>query len=217
MPERGAVVADALPLMGLGLLDALEWRGYRPVARVGTVDALVRAVRRIAPRMAVVDLSIPGASAAVGTVCRDACSPLVLLVGGPGQDELIVQGVLAGAVGSVRPEITCDALRRAVVAVEEGESVLPRRLVPRVLAELRLRTAHPASEPSSHLSVLTTREHQILEMMRAGLTTAEIAQRLVVEPVTVRTHICAIRRKLYVGGGDLVVPSRRGRRPTLVI
>jgi DNA-binding CsgD family transcriptional regulator len=44
----------------------------------------------------------------------------------------------------------------------------------------------------------THREHEVLAMMRDGLTTAEMAARLFVEPVTVRTHIAAILRKLRV-------------------
>jgi DNA-binding NarL/FixJ family response regulator len=48
------------------------------------------------------------------------------------------------------------------------------------------------------LSKLTSREWQTLELMRQGLSTAEIAERLYVSPVTVRTHIAAILRKLQV-------------------
>jgi DNA-binding CsgD family transcriptional regulator len=45
---------------------------------------------------------------------------------------------------------------------------------------------------------LTDREREVLSMMRDGLTTAEMAERLFVAPVTVRTHIAAILRKLRV-------------------
>jgi DNA-binding CsgD family transcriptional regulator len=45
---------------------------------------------------------------------------------------------------------------------------------------------------------LTDREREVLAMLRDGLTTAQIAERLFVAPVTVRTHIAAILRKLRV-------------------
>ena len=46
--------------------------------------------------------------------------------------------------------------------------------------------------------------------MRAGMSTASIAEQLVVAPVTVRTHICAIRRKLHLrdGGPQHMSPLR---------
>jgi DNA-binding NarL/FixJ family response regulator len=46
--------------------------------------------------------------------------------------------------------------------------------------------------------VLTNREWEVLELMSQGLTTFEIADRLFVEPVTVRTHVSAILKKLHV-------------------
>ncbi len=45
---------------------------------------------------------------------------------------------------------------------------------------------------------LTSREWQVLELMRQGMTTAQIARRLVVSPATVRSHVAAILRKLRV-------------------
>ena len=46
---------------------------------------------------------------------------------------------------------------------------------------------------------LTSREWQVLELLRAGLTTGEIADQLVISRVTVRTHVSAILKKLQVG------------------
>ena len=89
--------------------------------------------------------------------------------------------------------------------------LISRALVPNsVLAELRLRAESSQKNTSSHISVLTIRERQVLEMMRAGMSTASIAEQLVVAPVTVRTHICAIRRKLRLrdGGPEHMSPLR---------
>ena len=62
------------------------------------------------------------------------------------------------------------------------------------------------SHDASHGSVLTGKERQVLAMMRAGFSTADIAERLVVAPVTVRTHVCAIRRKLQLDAAAAVLP-----------
>jgi DNA-binding NarL/FixJ family response regulator len=196
------VVADGLPVMGLGLGDALSGLGYAVTARVETADQLVAAVERCRPEIALVDLRLPKIIPAVETIrSSGAQPPHVILLADGGQPDLIVAGVCAGAVGSIPRSVGSVPLGRALMAVRAGESLIPRALVPEVLAELRLRAESTSEEPSSHISVLTTRERQVLEMMRAGMSTATIAERLVVEPVTVRTHICAIRRKLHLRDG----------------
>jgi DNA-binding NarL/FixJ family response regulator len=189
--------------MGLGLGEALRALGYTVLARVETADELVEAVDRWSPELVLVDLALPGLVPAVRAIRTSGVqAPHVVLLAEPGQDDLIVAGVCAGAVGSV-PRSVCPApLRKALMAVRAGESLIPRALVPDVLAELRQRAESSIEEPSSHISVLTARERQVLEMMRAGMTTASIAEQLVVAPVTVRTHICAIRRKLNLRDGS---------------
>jgi DNA-binding NarL/FixJ family response regulator len=197
--------------MALGLSEALSALGYSVAARVESADELVAAVDRCAPALVLVDLALPGIIPALGTICSTgAQAPHVVLLAEPGQDDLIVAGVCAGAVGSVPRSVCPEPLRKALMAVRAGESLIPRALVPDVLAELRLRAESTSEEPSSHISVLTTRERQVLEMMRAGMSTASIAEQLVVAPVTVRTHICAIRRKLHLrdGGPQHITPLR---------
>jgi DNA-binding NarL/FixJ family response regulator len=202
--EVGVVVADAQPIMGLGLAEALRALGYTVLARVENADQLVLAVERCQPAFVLVDLALPGIIPAVATICSSgAHAPQVVLLAEPGQAGLIVAGVCAGAVGSVPRSVCPEPLRKALMAVQAGESLIPRALVPDVLAELRLRAESTSDEPSSHISVLTTRERQVLEMMRAGMSTTSIAEQLVVAPVTVRTHICAIRRKLHLRDGGL--------------
>jgi DNA-binding NarL/FixJ family response regulator len=205
------VVADGMPIMGLGLAEALSTLGYAVTARVETADQLVAAVEGCQPEIVLADPTIPEIIPAVGTIASSGTqAPYVILLAEADRPDVIVAGVCAGAVGSIPRSVGVLPLRRALLAVRTGESLIPRALVPDVLAELRLRAESTSEEPSSHVSVLTIRERQVLEMMRAGMSTATIAERLVVEPVTVRTHICAIRRKLHLrdGGSHNVTPLR---------
>ena len=199
MSGVGVVVADAQPIMGLGLGEVLCALGYAVLERVETADQLVEAVDRCQPELVLVDLALPGLAPAVREIRASGTqAPYLVLLTESGQNDLIVAAVCAGAVGSVPRSVSPEALLKALMAVRAGESLIPRALVPEVLAELRLRAESTTEEPSSHVSVLTTRERQVLEMMRAGMSTASIAEQLVVAPVTVRTHICAIRRKLHL-------------------
>lgn len=204
---EAAVVAEASPVMGVALGDALERCGFRLLARVRTAEALVRVVRRCLPSLVLVDLGLPAAAPTVRAVCAAAQSPAVLLVSDEGQDDLVVSLVCAGALGAVPRGVGPDALERALTAVRGGECVLPRALVSRVLGELRVTLAVSAA---SGPTVLTRREQQVLDLMRAGYSTAAIASRLVVAPVTVRSHVCAIRRKLRLDEPMIPEPRRAG-------
>ena len=81
----------------------------------------------------------------------------------------------------------------------EGEAALPRALVARVVDEFRERGRRRRLPLTKQKGVeLTSREWEVLELMREDLTTAEIAERLFVSPVTVRSHIAAVLKKLRV-------------------
>jgi DNA-binding NarL/FixJ family response regulator len=81
-------------------------------------------------------------------------------------------------------------LANIVSAVSEKEAVIPRAMVLELLMELR--------GVWSDGDGLTTRESQVLGMLRRGHTTAAIAERLAIAPVTVRRHISELVHKLGV-------------------
>jgi DNA-binding NarL/FixJ family response regulator len=81
--------------------------------------------------------------------------------------------------------------------VVNGEAALPRALVMRLVEEFRVRDESD-SRRRGPLAQLTPREWEILELLRNGLTTNQVAAQLFVTPVTVRSHVSAILRKLRV-------------------
>ena len=98
------------------------------------------------------------------------------------------------------------ALSRVLRRVLAGEVAIPRALVGPVVEEIRDRHAHRRSLLNEEEgSQLTSREWQVLALLRQGLGTGEIADRLVVSPVTVRTHVKAIVHKLgFDSRGELL-------------
>jgi DNA-binding NarL/FixJ family response regulator len=91
------------------------------------------------------------------------------------------------------PERLADALEDVL----DGEAALPPALVARVIGEFRDRgPRRRVVLPRSGYETLTSREWQVLDLLRQGLSTAAIARRLVVSPVTVRTHVNNILRKV---------------------
>ena len=80
-----------------------------------------------------------------------------------------------------------------------GEGVLSQQLVARLIEEFRERGRRRRLPLSGSRGVeLTSREWEVLDLLRQGLTTVEIARRLFIAEVTVRTHVAAILRKLRV-------------------
>ena len=115
-------------------------------------------------------------------------------------DADLFAALRAGASGYLLKDLDPDRLPDALAAVVAGEGALPGSLVARLVNEFRDRgprrravlSSSPGGEP------LTSREWQVLELMRDGLTTAQIADRLVISRATVRSHVAGILRKLRV-------------------
>ena len=87
-----------------------------------------------------------------------------------------------------------------------GEAALPRRLVAVLIEEFRERKRRRRIPLVGRRSVeLTDREWEVLESMRLGWTTEQIADHFFISPVTVRTHIASILRKLQVSDREAAI------------
>jgi DNA-binding NarL/FixJ family response regulator len=104
-----------------------------------------------------------------------------------------------GAIGYLPKSISAKRLPAVVRAVLLGEPAIPRPLVAVLMNRLR------GGGVKRHLVVpdgrgvdLTSREWEVLDCMREGLSTREIAAKLLIADVTVRRHIGAVLKKLHV-------------------
>jgi DNA-binding NarL/FixJ family response regulator len=116
--------------------------------------------------------------------------------------EDLLAALRAGARGYLPKDMSPDSLPAALRGVLKGEAALPRTFVGRMLHEMRELPA-PGRAPVRAGGVeLTARESEIMRMLRSGLATIEIAERLALSPVTVRRHISAAGAKLGADGRD---------------
>jgi len=199
--ERETVlVADDHPPTRAGVRLALENGGFSVCAEVGDAAAAVEAAFRLRPDICLLDIHMPGSGIAaadeIGARVPDAA---VVMLTVSQEDEDLFDALEAGAIGYLLKDTTPLRLPEALRAVLRGEAALPPHLVTKVVSEFRQRRRRRrVSLPGRKPVELTDREREVLAMMRDGLTTAEIAERLFVAPVTVRTHIASILRKLRV-------------------
>lgn len=183
------LIADWEPTR-LGIRMALD--GTAEVcAEADDAEQAIRAAMREQPDVCLVGHDIPGgAIATVRGVSRAAPNASVVLLTPSYDSDDLLESIRAGAVGYVPGAVDPERLRRVVKAIAANEAVVPRSMVLELLLELR------GGGPG--VDALSTREAQVLGMLRRGQTTSEIADRLAIAPVTVRRHISQLVRKTGV-------------------
>jgi DNA-binding NarL/FixJ family response regulator len=115
-------------------------------------------------------------------------APPVLALTTFDDDEALAGMLRAGASGFVLKGIPAEDLQRAVRIVAEGGAWLDPAVAGRVLATYRS-TPLPPAAPNTAVETLTTREREVLGLIGAGKTNAEVAGALFVSEGTVKTHI----------------------------
>lgn len=106
-------------------------------------------------------------------------------------DDYIVAAFRADASGFLLKTAPPQPLVAAVCTVHAGDALLTQASTRRLIE----RFARPAGQVTA-LDVLTPREQDVLRLLARGLTNAEIAQHLVVEPSTIKSHVASVLQKL---------------------
>jgi DNA-binding NarL/FixJ family response regulator len=208
---RRVLIADDHPPTRVGVRSALEAGGFAVVAEVATGPAAVAAALELAPDICLLDIHMPGGGiVAADRITQLVPSAAVVMLTVSRDDRDLFDALRAGAVGYLLKDMDPDRLPLALQGVLAGEAALPRNLVARLMDEFRGRDSHRLlRRPAPTDARLTAREWEVLDCMREGLRTAEIATRLFVSSVTVRTHISAIMRKLKVSDRETAVRMLR--------
>jgi DNA-binding NarL/FixJ family response regulator len=198
-PPPSVLVADDHFPTRERLRGRLDRAGFR-VSTAADADEAVRRATAEAPDVCLIDINMPGSGiAAVGRILEVAPAAVVVMLTVSRNDNDLFDALQAGASGYLLKDVELSVipglLRRAI----EGEALLSGELAARLVEEFRERGRRRRLLAGRALGAeLSRREWQVLELLASHLTTAEIAARLFVEPVTVRTHIARILHKLQV-------------------
>jgi DNA-binding NarL/FixJ family response regulator len=121
--------------------------------------------------------------------------PAIMVLSTVDDDELALRCLRAGACGFLPKSVSIDVLPRIVRAISRGEAVLTRALTAKLVRRLR-----EAPDTDAGLrpvrSRLSSREWEVLDLLRQGASTVEIAEQLGMARETVRSHVKRILRKL---------------------
>ena len=194
------VVADDHPALRRSVRVALEGDGFEVCGETDTAPEAVELALRERPDLCLLDIHMPGSgiAAAAEITARLPETAVVMLTVSENEADLF-DALRAGAAGYLLKDMDPGRLGNALRGVLAGEAALPRLLVARVIDEFRERGRRRRLPVIGQRGVeLTSREWEVLELLRTGCSTAEIAERLFVSKVTVRRHVSSILRKLHV-------------------
>jgi two-component system nitrate/nitrite response regulator NarL len=205
LPVLRVVVADDHPVYREGIVHALgRCDDIDVVGECATGDEALETIAALQPDVAVVDQRMPGLSTArvIEDLAQRGTTTRVLVISAFTDGEGVRDVLRAGASGFVAKSATRDAICAAVRRVGQGETVLGEDVQAAVVEQLR----------AAPRTLLSERERQVLELLAEGLTSGQIAERLILGQATVKTHLAHLYDKLGVSDRAAAVAEamRRG-------
>jgi DNA-binding NarL/FixJ family response regulator len=168
------------------------------VGRAATGRESVDLARRTSPDVILMDIRMPKLDGIEATriICADPTlqRTRVLVLTTFDLDEYVYAALRAGASGFLLKDTPRAELLHAVEVIAAGEALLAPSITRRLIAEFAAR--RDPRQPSPQLAELTDRERDILLLVARGLSNAEIAGQLVISPLTAKSHVRNILRKL---------------------
>ena len=166
-------------------------------------------VRELRPDVVLMDIRMPGTDGLTATQeitgSPDLADVRVIVLTTFEADEIVLSALRSGASGFLGKSVEPDELLDAIRVVARGDSLLSpsatRSLIARFLAEPAGPSAPSAADATGStapLSVLTDREREMVTFAAHGLSNEEIARRLFLSPLTVKTHLNRAMSKLDV-------------------
>lgn len=197
-----------------GVRTALETDGYGPITESSDAEAAINAATRLRPDIMLLEIELPGDGlSAIGRIAKASPKTLIVVLSRSDRPEDVVTALTRGASGYLLKGISGERLASTLRGAYDGEPPLSRSLVPHLIEEIRRGSERRLLLPDGAVT-LTPREWEVGELLRERHSTAEIADRLGVSPVTVRRHVGLLLQKLGAESREAAVDMLRvyGRR-----
>lgn len=196
------MVVDDHPMWRDGVARELGEHGLRVVATAPDAPAAVRIATATRPRVVLMDLNLgptSGVSAIEGILAKSP-ETRILVLSASGEQQDVLAAVKAGASGYLVKSASITELVDAVTRTAAGAAVYTPGLAGLVLGEYRRLAAGgtAARAGDDPVPTLSERETEVLRLVAKGLTSRRIAERLVLSPRTVETHVQNSLRKLQL-------------------
>ena len=171
--------------------------GIEVVAEAENGLEAVEKAARFQPNVVLMDIRMPTLDGLEATRRILAADELVrvLILTTFDLDEYIYEALRAGASGFVLKDDPPEQLLAAIRTVAAGDALLSPSVTRRVIKQF---TKLPPRTPPTGFDELTSREHEVLQLLAQGLSNAEIGTQLYIGETTVKTHVTRVLQKLDV-------------------
>lgn len=194
------VLVDDHPMFREGVRFTLQRSSdIEVVGEASDGAAAIAAVTDTAPDVVIMDLAMPGISGLEATtrIIQDHPRVAVLVLTMSEQDTALFAALRAGARGYLVKGAPGEEIISAIRSVAAGHVLIGAPVAARTL-EVLTEPCPPGSADPDNAYGLTEREHEVLGLLARGLTNQQIANRLVISPITARNHVSNILTKLQV-------------------
>ena len=207
MPIDVFIVEDHLPVRSLLEQLVLKTKGFELAGSCGLAEEAMVLIPDFLPQVVLMDIHLPGNQNGTDAIrmLKPVCPQVLFLVCTIYEDdENILQALQAGASGYLvkgsDPEMITSCIRELCAGGSPMTPSIARKVIDafRQMSQ-RPRTPEAADAPAAPLTVLSSRENEILQWLSRGFLYKEIAAALFISQETVRKHVYHIYEKLRVG------------------
>lgn len=195
------LLVDDQPLIRSGFRALLEVEdGIEVVAEAADGSEALAMARHHLPDIALIDIQMPVVDGIEATR-RIAADPAlaavhVVILTNYGLDEYVFHALRAGAAGFLVKDIQPDDFLHAVHVAARGDALLAPSITRKLID--RYVTRPPHGPTGTALAELTNREREAVALVAQGLSNDDLAARMVISPLTAKTHINRAMAKLHV-------------------
>jgi DNA-binding NarL/FixJ family response regulator len=159
--------------------------------------AALELAHRYRPDIVLMDIQMPAMDGLEATRRLTAEGVTVVVVTTFERDDYILEAIRAGASGFLVKNAPAEDLVNAVRVAASGDALLSPSVTRRVLARVATDVA-PSIDAERRLEQLTEREAEVLGLVAAGRSNAEIAGELILGEATIKTHVSNVLAKLHL-------------------
>jgi DNA-binding NarL/FixJ family response regulator len=223
MDSIRVLLVDDQHIVRQGLATILKYTpGMDVVGEASDGQEAIALARTLGPDVVLMDLKMPrmGGIPATRRICQEMPQTQVIILTTYDSDDLVFEGIKAGAKGYLLKDASSETLVDAIQGVVQGESQIDPTVARKVLAEFRRLSAEPSSLPpqaasdaaTGEIEPLTPREEEVLHLLVEGLSNREIGAQLHLTEGTVKNYVSAIIAKLQANDRThaVVTALRRG-------
>ena len=187
------MLVDDHPMVRRGLATFLKvFDDLELAGEADSGEAAVQLCGQVLPDVILMDLMMPGMDGATATraIRRQFPKVQVIALTSFKEEGLVEKALQAGAIGYLLKNVSAEELAQAIRAAHAGRATLS--------PEAAQALVHAATQPPPPGHDLTERERAVLALMVEGLNNTQIAEKLVVSPSTIKSHVSNILSKLGV-------------------